>query len=194
MPEKGRIKMDSYSSDYSLIQPFLHDGEMVLWSGKSSLTSSFCPTQIPILLFSLFWLAFAVFWTVTATISGGLFGLFGLPFVGVGIYLLFNSLFGQKKLMKNTTYVVTDSRAMILTWTRRGTNCAEYVFSNLSTVQLEGVRESRGTIRFATDYQYDPYQNRTYRNLNMAGTSAFLNIDNVQEVYRIISEQIANAR
>ncbi len=41
-----------------------------------------------LLVFALFWTGFSVFWTAMASLGGGLFGLFGLPFIAIGIGLL----------------------------------------------------------------------------------------------------------
>jgi hypothetical protein len=42
-----------------------------------------------LVMFSILWLSFSLFWTITAWRSdGGLMALFGLPFIAIGIFLL----------------------------------------------------------------------------------------------------------
>ena len=179
---------------YTLLRPYLQDGEEVLWCGKPYTSVPYRPNPA-ILLFSIFWLGFAVFWTVTASVAGGAFGLFGLPFVGVGCFLLYNAFFGQVKQMKRTTYAVTDRRAIILTERRGGVDCTEFPFANMGRVSLVSVRGEVGTILFPVAVFAAPYvSSRRGATMHMSQQQplnhAFLMIDNVHTVYRLISEQI----
>ena len=183
---------------YSEVRPFLHPSETVLWTGNpgkipSSQTSPILP------VFALFWMGFAVFWTISATMAGGVFGLFGLFFIFFGGFMFYNIFFGKRNLLKNAVYAVTDYRAIIITHDRNGTNCTEYVFSALSSVNLESINGNSGTIRFAEEQIYTEYNNgwnrkRTisHANIQRSAVTAFFMIDNVHEVYRLISEQLNN--
>ncbi len=184
---------------YRELQPFLHLDEQVLWTGKPYTSRSYHTSPF-FVIFSLFWCGFAVFWTVMASSMGGFFGLFGIPFVCVGVYLLYSVFFGQKKAIQSAVYAVTDRRALILTHDRNGVNCTEYVLANLANISLEDVQGDTGTIRFVRPMPYDngyAYGNgyygrrrRTYYDSRHELSTAFFMIDGVHEVYRMISEQL----
>lgn len=105
----------------------LDSGERLLWAGQPD------PGRMArqggcLVAFGIPWTLFAVFWTVMASgiggaVSGGfsgrsvgpgaLFGLFGLPFIVIGIGLLTAPLWMARKAQR-TVYAVTDKRAIIL--------------------------------------------------------------------------------
>ena len=60
--------------------------------------------------FGLLFAGFAVFWTVAATALAGPFGLLGLPFVGVGAFLLY---FAAAMVVNRTTVLVEDGRIAV---------------------------------------------------------------------------------
>ncbi len=187
---------------YQELRPFLHPGEDVLWIGKPGAGSA--PKQSGfVVIFLIFWLGFAVFWTVMATAMAGFFGIFGLLFVAIGIGIFYNMVFGRKKSMQSSVYAVTSTRAIIIAHLpRKGLTCTEYLFSALSTMSLENIEGNRGTIRFAPaeDYGYGVTigggmhsrygRRRGYYDPTREFTTAFLMIDDVHTVYRMISEQI----
>ncbi len=194
--------MDPFNSyeqkktEYAVLEPFLNHEE-VLWMGRPE-GKHFRPlgTSIYLTVFSIFWLGFAIFWTITASAAGGFFGLFGIPFIVIGCGLVYSVFFGQKKLASNVYYAVTPRRALIVIARKRGTDCTEYLFANLPGVNLTEVKGSRGTIAFV------PYRSNFNRRYYRRGsgfdelsggdwTIAFRAIDDVHHVYQIISDQIA---
>ena len=181
---------------YREIQPFLRRDETLLWTGKpKEMPASQIPPFLPI--FAIFWMGFAVFWTIMATAIGGPFGLFGVFFILIGGTLFYTLFFGQRKLLKTAVYAVTDRRAIILTRDRNGTNCTEYAFSALSAVNLEAVNGNTGTIRFAENHVYVEYRSgwsrrRTVNSdaVRRSAVTAFFMIDDVHRVYRLITDQL----
>lgn len=186
---------ENYSNSTDLhreIQPFLHYDETVLWTGRpGNIPASQTNPILPI--FAIFWMGFALFWTITATAIGGAFGLFGVFFLIIGGISFYTAFFGKRNLLKNAVYAVTDKRALILTHDRYGTNCTEYVFSALSSVNLGNI----GTIRFAEEHLYVEYRSGLSRRrtvnadaVKRSTVTAFFMIDNVHQVYHLISEQL----
>ncbi len=187
---------------YNELRPFLHPGEDVLWAGRPGVGSA--PKQSGFsVIFMIFWLGFAVFWTVMATAIGGFFGIFGLLFIAIGIGVFYNMFFGRKKSMNSSVYAVTNTRAIIIaSLPRKGRTCTEYHFATLFTMSLENLEGNRGTIRFAPaeDYGYGMTigggmhtgygRRRGYYDPTREFTTAFLMIDDVHTVYQLISEQI----
>jgi hypothetical protein len=93
----------------------LEEGEQILWQGAPDPRVVFTLSQIPEILFGLFFAGFALFWTVMATYAGGIFGLFGLPFLAVGLMVIFKSNYLLAYLNRYTHYTLTSRRAIIAT-------------------------------------------------------------------------------
>jgi hypothetical protein len=178
------------------IHPFLHYDETVLWTGRpGNIPASRTNPILPI--FAIFWMGFALFWTITATAIGGAFGLFGVFFMIIGGISFYTAFFGKRNFLKNAIYAVTDKRALIITYDRYGTNCTEYMFSSISFVNLESVNGNIGTIRFAEEHLYVEYRSGVNRRRTMntdtvkrSAVTAFFMIDDVHRVYHLISEQL----
>ena len=174
-----------------IVQPYLNSGETVLWLGKPYTSVGIRP---PFLtgLFVIFWCGFAIFWTVTASVGAGLIGLFGIPFVCVGVSMLYALFIARPKMLRNTVYAVTNRRALILRNRRKGTDCSEFVFSNLSDLHMENVKGNVGNICLKSENANTKYYNsRGF--YSDASDNSFEMIDDVQRVYRIISEKVSEA-
>lgn len=96
----------------ALLQRELDDDERLLWSGQP-LPAQLARAQVPLLLFGVPWTAFAVFWVVGATQAAGSFGLFGVPFVLVGAFMLSAPLRAYRGASK-TIYALTNRRALVI--------------------------------------------------------------------------------
>ncbi len=180
---------------YNELRPYLHAGEDILWAGKPTSLKLSKNAKFPA-IFSVFFMAFAVFWMFGASFAGGFFFLFGLPFLFVGAAIFYSTTFGYKQKLKSSIYAVTDNRAIIVIRSRKGTNLKEYIFATLAGVNLEDVRDGVGTIRFAEPiiYQYNTAYGRrrsaTYSS-DRELTTGFIMIDDVHSVYHLISERIS---
>lgn len=85
-----------------LLQKF----ESVLLSDESIIAAAEGKTgkgNIALKMFAVCWTAFAVFWTAGASMAGGLFGLFGVPFILVGIGQLKSAGFIRRKIQVAVT-------------------------------------------------------------------------------------------
>ena len=84
----------------------LKEFEGVLLSDESIIAAAEGKTgkgNIALKMFAVCWTAFAVFWTVGASMAGGLFGLFGVPFILVGIGQLKSAGFIRRKIQVAVT-------------------------------------------------------------------------------------------
>ncbi len=97
------------------LREYLYQDESILWAGKPK--SGFFFRQIDIFLipFSIFWCGFITFWMYSAYTTGApfVFLLFGIPFVLIGLFLLFGRFFYDVKQRKNTIYGLTEKRIII---------------------------------------------------------------------------------
>ena len=93
----------------------LLDNEKILWSGKPKDGIFFKASDALMIPFSLMWGGFAIFWemSVITTDAPIFFKLWGIPFVLVGLYMIFGRFLFEKKEREKTFYAVTDSRVLI---------------------------------------------------------------------------------
>lgn len=101
----------------------LDTGEIITWV-EQPIARFFSAPSIGIILFGIPWTSFALFWMWGAlgfqvpNFQNGiqpehLFALFGLPFVLIGVLML-SSPYWQWQTMRNTVYLITDKRAIII--------------------------------------------------------------------------------
>lgn len=166
-----------------MIQAELRRDERLLWSGRPQQGVMFRPYDMFLIPFSLFWGGFACFWTLAATAGGGCFGLFGLPFVAVGVYLTVGRFWLDMRQRDNTYYAITDQRALIVSGIR-SQQIKSLNLHTLTDVSLDLKPDGRGTITFGAQH---PMAN-TYRGMNWPGLSqtiapAFEGIDHARAAY-----------
>ncbi len=169
----------------------LLQGETVLWQGQPNTRKLFARADIYLVPFSVFWCGFAIFWTVTATSGAGLFGIFGIPFVLVGLYFTVGRFYAKVKNKKRTVYAVTNKRALLLSLNGEGEK-KTCVAGDIAAMQSESVSigdDGCGSLYFGTISFYS----RMYMNTGLEylpgyhreDVLAFLDVDDAQRVYEI---------
>ena len=100
--------------------PYLDPGERLLWEGAPDAGVRVRGSDIAQSVFGLFFLGFALFWTFMASTMGAeagggfrAFGLFGLPFIAVGAYLVCGHFFWKAYERSKTRYALTTERAIV---------------------------------------------------------------------------------
>ena len=85
-------------------------GEKVLWSGRPRQGLMLTPRDALMIPFSLVWGGFAIFWeTAVVSSKASLFmALFGIPFVVIGLFLIFGRLPFDAWLRSRIHYALTD--------------------------------------------------------------------------------------
>ena len=101
----------------------LEAGESLLWSGQPRKGIVFRGSDVFLIPFSIMWGGFAIFWETSALSQarkgGSAISLFmvlwGLPFVLVGLYLIFLRFIVDARRREHTYYGLTDRRGIIVT-------------------------------------------------------------------------------
>jgi hypothetical protein len=114
---------------------YLDPDERLLWTGRPAQGMRYTGKRIGASFVGLFVLGFALFWTAGA--SAGLwmgewrntdtlmfwffilFPIFGLPFVGLGLYATVGHFFHDRNTRAKTLYALTNRRALILVLGRK---------------------------------------------------------------------------
>ena len=165
--------------------------EKIIWEGKPDKKSFlFMGPSWFIIPFTFLWFGFALFWEITAWVSGAptFFLLFGGLFVAMGFYIAIGRFFVAGKEYDNLYYVLTDKRALI----QQGISNLEFQSVDLkkvsdielhlkSTGKGDIVFGSKGVMRFYIPGW--PMMKKWY-----SLPPAFYGIDNAQELYKKISE------
>ena len=170
------MEYNSQNNEYGFARGYFLPDEYELWRGKSK---GMDPHQmITMIPFGLFFLGFAIFWTITASNVGGAFGFFGLPFIAVGIYLVL----GKGIIGKKTYYVITNKKIY-----RSQAGRVDMVdLANLPPMRVVGHQNGAGSIYFGEHH----YRSNGRNHSGVVFTIE--NVDDIANVQRIISEQIRN--
>ena len=113
----------------SVIQTELTPDERIHWVGKPDPSVIFASSDLFAIPFSLMWGGFAIFWEYNAisipskmhtggnpgSYFGYIFPLWGIPFVGMGLYMIFGRFFYKAWKKTKTTYAVTNKRVIVVT-------------------------------------------------------------------------------
>jgi hypothetical protein len=97
----------------SELREHLDRDENLLWTGKPKSGIAFRTADIFMIPFSILWCGFAILWMMLASQAGGLFFLFGVPFVIIGLIFVFGRFIIDAKQRENTVYGLTENRILI---------------------------------------------------------------------------------
>jgi len=183
-----------FPSDQTAVQPELTSGETLLWTGRPSPRVIFHREDFLLIPFSLMWGGFAIFWESMAIgfgpfgrspVPGGvgvIFMLWGIPFVLIGQYLIWGRFVYAAWLKKRTYYAVTNRRVIAVQRGWRHRLQSAYL-DTLPTLIKEG--GSCGTLRFSPVILARGWP---LVRSNSDGMPVFMDVDNVDAVYRLVSE------
>lgn len=175
------------------LRGILLEGEEVLWSKRPAAGKLFHSRDLFLVPFSLLWTAFVVKWELTAARTGELFFiLWGLPFIGMGLYLLAGRFLLQYMWKKKTIYAVTTKRVIRI----RGKHTDFLAYSQIPSVTKSVGSGGFGSIFFgnvpvrATAAGADsPLRARGYRG-SQAQSFYMEDIPEADRAYRLIAERI----
>jgi len=137
------------ASGGSGLRSYLLPGEQVVWEGQPEVRAFMLRGSWYMIPFSLLWGGFAIFWELSALAGGAppFFLVFGIPFVLIGLYMIFGRFYVAAREAENTTYAITDSRVLIHGGSFR-TSLVELDLDRLPSVELNEGRNGVGTITF----------------------------------------------
>ena len=169
--------------------------EDVIWWGQPVQGMRLNRRDVFLIPFSLLWGGFAMFWEAKVltipTRTAFPFVLFGVPFVLIGLFLIFGRFLLDSWLRRRTTYALTVRRALIVRTAPWPSFKAISLDHSLEATLLEEAN-GRGTIRFgATAPMYSGLGFAVWV-ATLDPTPQFLSIDGVQRVFTAIQESSHN--
>ena len=164
-------------TDYSFADMHVGYGDRVLWKGRPEKGITVRPDELVTIPFGLFFTIFALFWISMAMQAGGIFALFGVPFVLVGLYMVGGRFIINELMKRNTAYVITD-KAIIR---KRGSRVDVWYGRDLSNMQV--FSHKNGT----TSFMFSAIQ--VHYNRRRGATTHLYGIENVRDA-KDVSEAI----
>jgi hypothetical protein len=188
-----------FQTPETMIRPYLQCNERLLWGGRPAQGIKLRKHDVFLIPFSLVWCGFAIFWTVAATVgvfagikSGSvpagtiIFPLFGLPFVLVGMHLVFGRFLADAKERGKTFYGVTDKRIVIVNGLF-SQKIKSLDLKTLTAISMIQRADGSGTIAFGSPSNFFVSSSWAEEMYNSFSPS-FQMIENVSDIYRIINE------
>lgn len=132
--------------DFSAFVPYLDSDEMVLWRGEPGRVRVLGGQDLFLVAFGLFWLGFSLFWEFMVFQAGNqpVMLVFGLPFIAVGLYLVFGRLIQRVRLRGQVQYMVTSKKLLV----RSGADMQLYDGQDLPPMHIRMHRDGTGSILF----------------------------------------------
>ena len=124
--------------------------ERMLWSGRPRQGLMLTARDAFLIPFSLLWGGFAIFWETEALSKNApwFMALWGVPFVAIGLFMIFGRLPVDAWLRRRVHYALTDRRVLILR-ERPWSSFKAVALDRLPDATLTEGSDGRGTIRFA---------------------------------------------
>ncbi len=183
-----------------VIRPHLNDGERLVWCGKPLAGMKLRLYDAFMIPFSILWCGFAVFWEMMVlgmvffnaneqppeTFVAVVFPLFGLPFVIIGLYMLFGRFMVDARQRKRTYYAITDSRVLIVSglFSRK---LKSLNLRTLSDISMSEKSDGSGYITFGPTYPFMAFLGGAAWG-SMYALPSFDLLPDVAKVYRIICD------
>jgi hypothetical protein len=154
--QRGPLSVAGAPVDDQRVVSELTSGERVLWTGKPDSRRWLYPEDVLLVPFSVMWGGFAIFWEASVlaatsahetTATRLFFGLWGVPFVLIGLYLIFGRVFARRWLRRQTLYALTDRRVLSFSPSWRGRSRVRMIWLSSRPPLEKHIRhEGQGTV------------------------------------------------
>ena len=173
------------TDEYSFAKPYITPGEAILWRGKPGKGHLLTGQDIFMIPFSIIWCGFAIFWESLVIFGDApiFMALWGIPFVCVGLYMVFGRFIWTAFLRKRTAYVITNKKII----RARGSRIDMIHGNSLPPMHTRAFRDGSGTISFGQHYTYTT-RTSFERSYSAAGFFALENIPDVARVQQYIDQ------
>jgi len=118
-----------------------------------------------------------------------LFPLFGLPFLLVGLVLVFGGNWTALQRYKNTQYVLTDKRAIVITGGRIR-SMKTYDLNRIVGTEKQSQADNSGSVVFDFGEGTSPISYSGARNTNVMSYTppGFYNVADIDTVHRLVEQ------
>jgi hypothetical protein len=180
----------------SIIERELSPGERLVWSGQPRGGFRLRAADAFLIPFSVAWCGFAVFWEVMALKIAGkggdpiaaVFPLFGVPFVIVGLYLVFGRFVVDARVRERTFYGITNERIIIVSGLF-GRRTKSLNLRTLSDISLTERPDGSGTITFGPSHPLGHwFASGAWPGAGQYTAPGFHMIDRAKEIYDVIRQ------
>ena len=143
--------------------------------------------------FSLAWCAISLLFVTQFSEEDIVFAVFGAVFFVFGLYLLIGRFFHAQIMKRNTDYIVTTKRIL----RRQGKNADYILLKKIPVVNRSVNRDGTGTITFGREpveisLVYCRIRMPFYQREKREPVFYLEDVPDVENVYRIITEQVMN--
>ena len=180
--------------DYSYLgfelKEHLDSDEKLLWTGTPEQGMIIKSSDVLMIPLSLMWGGFALFWEFNVINSGAsfFFMLWGIPFVLIGLYLIFGRFYYDAELRKSTIYGITQNRIIIKSGVFKKT-IKSLNIRTLTDVTLNEKSDGSGTIVLGSESgMYEMFRGTGWPGFGNKMVPALELIPEVRKVYRQITD------
>jgi hypothetical protein len=178
-----------WNDDKRIITSQLSPNEQLLWFGRPRQGFFFRSSDLMMIPFSLMWGGFAIFWETGVWASNApiFFRLWGVPFVLIGLYMIFGRFFVDVWQRKKTFYGVTNERVIIISGLFNQ-SVKSLNLQTLTDITLEEKTNGSGTITFGAISSSNWWANNGFRwgRNNEPEAPNFEQIEKAKSVYETI--------
>jgi len=174
----------------SELRKHIDSKETLLWTGKPKQGITFRSSDALMIPFSLMWGGFAFFWesSVISTDAPFFMKLWGIPFVLVGLYIIFGRFFFDSASRKKTVYGITEDRIIIKSGVFKE-SIKSLNIKTLSDITLNEKSDGSGTIILGPENGFNGmFRGSGWHGSNGKLAPALEMIENVRKVYRQITD------
>jgi hypothetical protein len=183
----------------SPFESFLDPGEKLLWSGQPKQGVRLQAGDIFMIPFSLMWGGFAIFWEASVLgltgihahtkqqigNAGGIplfMALWGIPFVLIGLYIIFGRFFYDAAMRNKTWYGVTDRRLIVLK-SLFNRKVSSFDYATLTNLNLVERGDRSGDILFGTPSPLAGFTNSSWPGSGRYAIPGFYLLPDARQIF-----------